>query len=150
MKADQEAQKVMSPEGATEEIRVLTAAISKWLIEFERDTALDLSTQYKMRFVHAHFRVNHFFGEKRVRKVPFSQGVTYVGSALVKGQTIISGIDMFKVSQDSANITQMCLNKEMYIRKFWMVMCLGRTVSTDDMNTKPLSTAASRVNCKLN
>jgi hypothetical protein len=29
MKADQEAQKVMSPEGATEEIRVLTAAISK-------------------------------------------------------------------------------------------------------------------------
>jgi large subunit ribosomal protein L9e len=92
-------------------------------------TGVTIGFKYKMRFVYAHFPINvtfekntveirNFLGEKRVRKVPLSEGVTYVRSADVKDQIELSGIDLAKVSQDCANITQACLVKEKDIRKF--------------------------------
>ncbi|KAF0691120.1 Aste57867_17597 [Aphanomyces stellatus] len=92
-------------------------------------TGVRVGFQYKMRFVYAHFPINvtfekntveirNFLGEKRVRRVTLSEGVSYVRSADVKDQIEISGIDIAKVSQDCANITQACLVKEKDIRKF--------------------------------
>ncbi|OQR83564.1 60S ribosomal protein L9 [Achlya hypogyna] len=92
-------------------------------------TGVTVGFKYKMRFVYAHFPINvtfenntveirNFLGEKRVRKVTLSEGVTYVRSADVKDQIELSGIDLAKVSQDCANITQSCLVKNKDIRKF--------------------------------
>jgi large subunit ribosomal protein L9e len=92
-------------------------------------TGVRIGFTYKMRFVYAHFPINvtfenntveirNFLGEKRVRRVTLSPGVEYVRSADVKDQIELSGIDLAKVSQDCANITQACLVKRKDIRKF--------------------------------
>ncbi|KAJ0389689.1 hypothetical protein P43SY_011644 [Pythium insidiosum] len=92
-------------------------------------TGVQFGYKYKMRFVYAHFPINvtcenrvveirNFLGEKRVRRVPLSEGVEYVRSADVKDQIELSGIDIAKVSQDAANITGACLVKRKDIRKF--------------------------------
>ncbi|TMW60764.1 hypothetical protein Poli38472_000806 [Pythium oligandrum] len=92
-------------------------------------TGVQIGFKYKMRFVYAHFPINvtlegrtveirNFLGEKRVRKVTLSEGVEYVRSADVKDQIELSGIDITKVSQDCANITQSCLVKRKDIRMF--------------------------------
>ncbi|DAZ99818.1 TPA: hypothetical protein N0F65_001327 [Lagenidium giganteum] len=92
-------------------------------------TGVRVGYKYKMRFVYAHFPINvtfenntveirNFLGEKRVRKVVLSPGVTYVRSNDVKDQIELSGIDLAKVSQDAANITQQCLVRRKDIRKF--------------------------------
>ncbi|KAF4323769.1 hypothetical protein BBO99_00000835 [Phytophthora kernoviae] len=82
-----------------------------------------------MRFVYAHFPINvtfennvveirNFLGEKRVRRVALSEGVEYVRTNEVKDQIELSGIDLQKVSQDAANISQACLVRRKDIRKF--------------------------------
>lgn len=92
-------------------------------------TGVRVGYKYKMRFVYAHFPINvtfenntveirNFLGEKRVRRVTLSEGVEYVRSADVKDQIELSGIDLAKVSQDAANISQACLVKRKDIRKF--------------------------------
>ena len=92
-------------------------------------TGVRIGFTYKMRFVYAHFPINvnfekntveirNFLGEKRVRRVTLSEGVTYVRSADVKDQIELSGIDLSKVSQDCANITQSTLVRNKDIRKF--------------------------------
>lgn len=92
-------------------------------------TGVRVGYQYKMRFVYAHFPINvtfenntveirNFLGEKRVRRVTLSEGVEYVRSADVKDQIVLSGIDLAKVSQDAANISQACLVRRKDIRKF--------------------------------
>ncbi|CCI48743.1 hypothetical protein ABG067_004925 [Albugo candida] len=92
-------------------------------------TGVRLAFRYKMRFVYAHFPINvtfenntveirNFLGDKRVRRVTLSPGVTYVRSDNVKDQIELSGIDLQKVSQDCARISQACLVKKSDIRKF--------------------------------
>jgi len=92
-------------------------------------TGVRVGFAYKMRFVYAHFPINvnfenntveirNFLGEKRVRRVVLSEGVTYVRSADVKDQIELSGIDLSKVSQDCANISQATLVRNKDIRKF--------------------------------
>jgi large subunit ribosomal protein L9e len=92
-------------------------------------TGVRVGFRYKMRFVYAHFPINvtlegrtvevrNFLGEKRVRKIVLSEGVEYVRSAEIKDQIELTGIDLAKVSQDAANITQSCLVKRKDIRKF--------------------------------
>nr|CCA21281.1 60S ribosomal protein L9 putative [Albugo laibachii Nc14]CCA21654.1 60S ribosomal protein L9 putative [Albugo laibachii Nc14] len=92
-------------------------------------TGVRLAFRYKMRFVYAHFPINvtfennvveirNFLGDKRVRRVALSPGVTYVRSDNVKDQIELSGIDLQKVSQDCARISQACLVKKSDIRKF--------------------------------
>lgn len=92
-------------------------------------TGVRVGYKYKMRFVYAHFPINvtfenntveirNFLGEKRVRRVALSEGVEYVRSGDVKDQIELSGIDLAKVSQDAANISQACLVRRKDIRKF--------------------------------
>lgn len=92
-------------------------------------TGVRVGYTYKMRFVYAHFPINvtfenntveirNFLGEKRVRKVVLSEGVSYHRSADIKDQIELSGNDLAKVSQDAANISQACLVKRKDIRKF--------------------------------
>jgi len=84
---------------------------------------------YKMRFVYSHFPINvstegnnveirNFLGEKRVRKVALSDGVTYVRSADVKDQIEISGNDITKVSLTAARIQQATNIRHKDLRKF--------------------------------
>ena len=94
-------------------------------------TGVQYGFKYKMRFVYAHFPINvnfdnkkneveirNFLGEKRVRRVILSEGVTFVRTADVKDQIELSGIDITKVSQDCANIQQTTLVRNKDIRKF--------------------------------
>lgn len=92
-------------------------------------TGVTVGFRYKMRFVYAHFPINvtyengtveirNFLGEKRVRKVVLSEGVSYFRSNDIKDQIELFGNDLTKVSQDAANITQACLVKRKDIRKF--------------------------------
>jgi large subunit ribosomal protein L9e len=92
-------------------------------------TGVRVGYLYKMRFVYAHFPINvtfennvveirNFLGEKRVRRVALSEGVEYVRTNEVKDQIELSGIDLQKVSQDAANISQACLVRRKDIRKF--------------------------------
>ena len=78
-------------------------------------TGVTKGYKYKMRFVYAHFPINvtidkniveirNYIGEKRVRRVKLSEGVTFVRSTDVKDQIELSGNDLSLVSQDCANI----------------------------------------------
>lgn len=96
-------------------------------------TGVTKGFKYKMRFCYAHFPINvtcvkdngkdvveirNFLGEKKVRRVPLLDGVTYVRTADVKDQIEISGIDISKVSLSCAQISQACTVKNKDIRKF--------------------------------
>jgi large subunit ribosomal protein L9e len=89
--------------------------------------------KYKMRFCYAHFPINvtsvkdngrdvveirNFLGEKKVRRVPLLEGVSYVRTNDVKDQIEISGIDIAKVSLSCAQIRQSTTVKNKDIRKF--------------------------------
>lgn len=84
---------------------------------------------YKMRFVYSHFPINvstaggnveirNFLGEKRVRKIPLLDGVTYVRSADVKDQIELSGNDIAAVSLTCARIQQATSIRKKDLRKF--------------------------------
>ena len=84
---------------------------------------------YKMRFVYSHFPINvtltgnvvevrNFLGEKRVRKIPLLEGVTYVRTAAVKDQIELSGNDIAAVSLMAAKIQQGTNIRNKDLRKF--------------------------------
>ena len=84
---------------------------------------------YKMRFVYSHFPINvtssagnveirNFLGERRVRKVPLPEGVTYTRTEDVKDQIELSGIDIVAVSLTAAKIQQATNVRNKDLRKF--------------------------------
>jgi len=84
---------------------------------------------YKMRFVYSHFPINvtvnsgnveirNFLGERRVRKVPLPEGVSYVRSEDVKDQIELSGNDIVAVSLTAAKIQQATNVRNKDLRKF--------------------------------
>ena len=87
--------------------------------------------RYKMRFVYAHFPINvaitnkdtrveirNFLGEKIVRVVDASPGVTVKRSSDVKDEIVLEGNDIQNVSRTCALIAQVCSVKRKDIRKF--------------------------------
>eukprot|EP00617_Octactis_speculum_P016572 CAMPEP_0185744728 /NCGR_PEP_ID=MMETSP1174-20130828/2892_1 /TAXON_ID=35687 /ORGANISM="Dictyocha speculum, Strain CCMP1381" /LENGTH=188 /DNA_ID=CAMNT_0028418299 /DNA_START=123 /DNA_END=689 /DNA_ORIENTATION=- len=92
-------------------------------------TGVQVGFLYKMRFVYSHFPINvavageaveirNFMGEKRVRRVTVSEGVTAVRTADVKDQLELSGNDITTVSLTAARIQQACNIRHKDIRKF--------------------------------
>jgi len=87
--------------------------------------------QYKMRSVYAHFPINcvttdknsvvevrNFLGEKYVRHVKMSKGVTVTNSTKQKDELIIEGNSIEAVSRSAALIQQSTTVKNKDIRKF--------------------------------
>lgn len=89
--------------------------------------------KYKMRYVYAHFPINvnlvdvdgqqfveirNFLGEKRVRQVKVHEGVTIDLTSGQKDEMILSGNSVEAVSQNAADIQQICRVRNKDIRKF--------------------------------
>jgi large subunit ribosomal protein L9e len=87
--------------------------------------------QYKMRSVYAHFPINcvttdnnslvevrNFLGEKYIRQVKMSKGVTVVNSQKQKDELILEGNSIEAVSRSAALIQQSTTVKNKDIRKF--------------------------------
>lgn len=96
-------------------------------------TGVTKGYKYKMRFVYAHFPINvnvvekdgdkfveirNFLGEKRVRQVKITEGVTMEISTAQKDELIVSGNSLEDVSQNAADIQQICRVRNKDIRKF--------------------------------
>lgn len=96
-------------------------------------TGVTKGYKYKMRYVYAHFPINvnvvevdgqkfveirNFLGEKRVRQVKIFDGVTVEQSANVKDELVLSGSSLEAVSQNAADIQQICRVRNKDIRKF--------------------------------
>ncbi|KAH3688987.1 hypothetical protein WICPIJ_000046 [Wickerhamomyces pijperi] len=88
---------------------------------------------YKMRYVYAHFPINvntiekdgkkfveirNFLGDKQVRLVPVQEGVEISFSANIKDEIVLSGNSVEAVSQNAADIQQICRVRNKDIRKF--------------------------------
>ncbi|CAG7819810.1 unnamed protein product [Allacma fusca] len=86
---------------------------------------------YKMRSVYAHFPINcvttesntlvevrNFLGEKYIRQVKMSKGVTVVNSQKQKDELILEGNSIEAVSRSAALIQQSTTVKNKDIRKF--------------------------------
>lgn len=96
-------------------------------------TGVTKGYKYKLRYVYAHFPINvnvvdidgqkfveirNFLGEKRVRNVKIFDGVTIEASANQKDELIVSGNSLEDVSQNAADIQQICRVRNKDIRKF--------------------------------
>ncbi|OBA23512.1 ribosomal protein L6 [Metschnikowia bicuspidata var. bicuspidata NRRL YB-4993] len=96
-------------------------------------TGVTKGYKYKMRYVYAHFPINvnvvdvdgeafveirNFLGEKRVRQVKIFEGVTVEQSANQKDELVLSGNSLEAVSQNAADIQQICRVRNKDIRKF--------------------------------
>lgn len=96
-------------------------------------TGVTKGYKYKMRYVYAHFPINvntiekdgqgfveirNFLGEKRVRQVKIFEGVKVEQSATQKDELILSGSSLEAVSQNAADIQQICRVRNKDIRKF--------------------------------
>ncbi|KAG7193897.1 60S ribosomal protein L9B [Scheffersomyces spartinae] len=89
--------------------------------------------KYKMRCVSAHFpitvnvtendgkkvvEIRNFLGERRVRIVKVFEGVTISENPALKGELILEGNSLEAVSQNAADIQQICNVRNKDIRKF--------------------------------
>ncbi|ODV77035.1 ribosomal protein L6 [Suhomyces tanzawaensis NRRL Y-17324] len=89
--------------------------------------------KYKLRYVYAHFPINvntveidgqqfveirNFLGEKRVRQIKIFDGVTIEASANQKDELVVTGNSLEDVSQNAADIQQICRVRNKDIRKF--------------------------------
>ena len=96
-------------------------------------TGVTKGYKYKMRYVYAHFPINvnvveeegqqfveirNFLGEKRVRQIKIFDGVTVEQSAAQKDELVLSGNSLEDVSQNAADIQQICRVRNKDIRKF--------------------------------
>lgn len=96
-------------------------------------TGVTKGYKYKLRYVYAHFPINvnvveqdgtsfieirNFLGEKRVRQVKVFDGVTVEQSANQKDELVISGNSLEAVSQNAADVQQICRVRNKDIRKF--------------------------------
>ncbi|ABN68610.1 predicted protein [Scheffersomyces stipitis CBS 6054] len=96
-------------------------------------TGVTKGYKYKLRYVYAHFPINvnivekdgdkfveirNFLGEKRVRNVKIFEGVTIEQSANQKDELVVSGNSLEAVSQNAADIQQICRVRNKDIRKF--------------------------------
>ena len=96
-------------------------------------TGVTKGYKYKMRYVYAHFPINlnvievdgqkfveirNYLGEKKVRQVKVFDGVTVEQSAAQKDELVLSGNSLEAVSQNAADIQQICRVRNKDIRKF--------------------------------
>lgn len=96
-------------------------------------TGVTKGYKYKMRYVYAHFPINvnvvevdgqsyveirNFLGEKRVRQIKIFDGVSVEFSANQKDEVVLSGNSLEAVSQNAADIQQVCRVRNKDIRKF--------------------------------
>lgn len=96
-------------------------------------TGVTKGYKYKLRYVYAHFPINvnivdidgqkyveirNFLGEKRVRNVKIFDGVTIEASANQKDELTVTGNSLEDVSQNAADIQQICRVRNKDIRKF--------------------------------
>ena len=96
-------------------------------------TGVTKGYKYKMRYVYAHFPINvnviendgakyieirNFLGDKKVRQVPVREGVSVEFSANQKDEIVLSGNSVENVSQNAADIQQICRVRNKDIRKF--------------------------------
>lgn len=96
-------------------------------------TGVTKGYKYKMRYVYAHFPINvnivekdgdkyveirNFLGEKRVRAVKIHEGVDATPSTTQKDELVLSGNSLEHVSQNAADIQQICRVRNKDIRKF--------------------------------
>ncbi|SCW02008.1 LAFE_0E12112g1_1 [Lachancea fermentati] len=96
-------------------------------------TGVTKGFKYKMRYVYAHFPINvnviekegqkfveirNFLGDKKVREVPVREGVEIEFSTTQKDEIVLSGNSIENVSQNAADIQQICRVRNKDIRKF--------------------------------
>ena len=96
-------------------------------------TGVTKGYKYKMRYVYAHFPINvnivekdgakfievrNFLGDKKSRNVPVRDGVTIEFSTNVKDEIVLSGNSVEDVSQNAADLQQICRVRNKDIRKF--------------------------------
>ncbi|KAL6929930.1 60S ribosomal protein L9B [Hanseniaspora valbyensis] len=96
-------------------------------------TGVTVGYKYKMRYVYAHFPINvnvidvdgekfieirNYLGDKKVRLVKVREGVTVEFSTNVKDEIVLSGNSVENVSQNCADIQQVCKARNKDIRKF--------------------------------
>lgn len=96
-------------------------------------TGVTKGYKYKMRYVYAHFPINvnvveidgqsyveirNFLGEKRVRQIKIFDGVSVEFSTNQKDEVVLSGNSLEAVSQNAADIQQVCRVRNKDIRKF--------------------------------
>ncbi|CAR28613.1 hypothetical protein ZYGR_0S02470 [Zygosaccharomyces rouxii] len=96
-------------------------------------TGVTKGYRYKMRYVYAHFPINvnvvekdgkklveirNYLGDKQVRHVPVREGVKIEFSTTQKDELILEGNSIENVSQNAADIQQICRARNKDIRKF--------------------------------
>ncbi|AET40157.1 60S ribosomal protein uL6 Ecym_5402 [Eremothecium cymbalariae DBVPG len=96
-------------------------------------TGVTKGFKYKMRYVYAHFPINvnvvekdgakfieirNYLGDKKVRLVPVREGVSIEFSTNQKDEIVLSGNSIENVSQNAADIQQICRARNKDIRKF--------------------------------
>ena len=96
-------------------------------------TGVTKGYKYKMRYVYAHFPINvnivekdgakfievrNFLCDKKIRNVPVRDGVTIEFSTNVKDEIVLSGNSVEDVSQNAADLQQICRVRNKDIRKF--------------------------------
>ena len=96
-------------------------------------TGVTKGYKYKLRYVYAHFPINvnviekdgdkyieirNFLGEKRVGHVKVFDGVTVEQSTSQKDELVVSGNSLEAVSQNAADVQQICRVRNKDIRKF--------------------------------
>ena len=96
-------------------------------------TGVTKGYKYKQRYVYAHFPINvntidkdgkkfieirNFLGDKKVRLVPVRDGVDVEFSTAQKDELVLSGNSVEDVSQNAADVQQICRVRNKDIRKF--------------------------------
>ena len=96
-------------------------------------TGVTKGYKYKLRYVYAHFPINvnviekdgakfieirNFLGDKKVREVLVREGVSVEFSTNTKDEIVLSGNSVENVSQNAADIQQICRVRNKDIRKF--------------------------------
>lgn len=96
-------------------------------------TGVTKGYKYKLRYVYAHFPINvnviekdgekfieirNFLGDKQIRQVKVHEGVEVEFSTTQKDEIVLSGNSVENVSQNAADIQQICRVRNKDIRKF--------------------------------